>query len=205
MYDFTSLRRTTEPEIAVVSTTTAKAHLRVGHSSEDELIDLYVKAAAASIENSTLRALAEQSWTLTLDAFPAGAIILPRPPLLSVETLSYIDANGDTQEIDGEDLESEGFVVDAASEPGTIRPAYGTNWPTTRAQPNAVTVVYSAGYAVPEEEEDAEPLIPDDIKSAILLMAGHLYENREATTSTPLTALPMAVDALISPWRVLQL
>jgi uncharacterized phiE125 gp8 family phage protein len=40
---------------------------------------------------------------------------------------------------------------------------------------------------------------PAPLKAAILLMVGHLFENREATGDA--TELPLGVAALISPWR----
>lgn len=48
--------------------------------------------------------------------------------------------------------------------------------------------------------------IPPTIKSAMLLMVGHLYENREAVVTGPIaTALPLAVESLLNmnkDWRV---
>lgn len=40
-----------------------------------------------------------------------------------------------------------------------------------------------------------------DIRAAILLMAGHLYENRTAVVEKQVYAVPMAVDYLLAPYR----
>lgn len=45
--------------------------------------------------------------------------------------------------------------------------------------------------------------LPGAVVAAILLMAGHLYANREAVvTGTISTALPMSVQFLLAPYRV---
>ena len=65
----------------------------------------------------------------------------------------------------------------------------------TPADDGATIVRYRAGYA--------DGAVPAPIRHAILLMVGHLYENRMAVTvATGMTALPMGVDALLSPYRV---
>jgi len=43
--------------------------------------------------------------------------------------------------------------------------------------------------------------VPASIKVAIMLLATHWYENREAVTGRNLTRLPFAVDRLITPHR----
>ena len=65
----------------------------------------------------------------------------------------------------------------------------------TPADNGTTTVRYRAGYA--------EGAVPAPIRHAILLMVGHLYENRMAVTAaTSMGAMPMGVDALLSPYRV---
>ena len=49
----------------------------------------------------------------------------------------------------------------------------------------------------------AESSIPAPIRSAALLMIGHLYQNREAVTGygAALQETPMGVEALLAPYR----
>ena len=46
--------------------------------------------------------------------------------------------------------------------------------------------------------------VPEDLKSAIKLVAAHLYMNREAITDIKMEELPMGVTALMAPYRVWQ-
>lgn len=59
-----------------------------------------------------------------------------------------------------------------------------------------------AADATPSPGSHELPL-PPAITAAILLMAGHLYANREGVvTGTIATALPLSVQFLLSPYRV---
>lgn len=54
--------------------------------------------------------------------------------------------------------------------------------------------------------DDSALVLDDDLTTAMLLLIGHWFENREAVVigSTP-AELPMAVEALIAPYRHYQI
>lgn len=55
------------------------------------------------------------------------------------------------------------------------------------------------GYSLAEEYPDE---IPGAVEHAILLMVGHYYANREATTvGTTGTPLPLGVSDIVNDWR----
>lgn len=55
------------------------------------------------------------------------------------------------------------------------------------------------GYATSE----SALLYDDDIKTAMLLMVGHWYGNREATVvGVSASKLPLSVDSLLKPYRI---
>jgi uncharacterized phiE125 gp8 family phage protein len=130
-------------------------HLRsAAGDAEDDYIEQAIRTAYRMAERTTRRALAPQTLALVIDErFPCGDILLPRPPLLSVSSIAYIDGDGAEQELTGSPAE---FQVSTPSGPqagyGRLRPLYGQPWPTTRCVLDAVTVTYRAGY--PEEEGD---------------------------------------------------
>ena len=175
----------TAPVIEPVTVAQARAHLRIDGNDHDDVIAQLVRAARRRAEAHTRRALVTQTWDLTLDDFPLWQIDVPRPPLQSVTHIKYIDTAGVQQT-----LSSVLYTVDTKSEPGRITPAYGQSWPTARDQVNAVEVRFVAGFGM-------DSAVPDDIKSAILLMVGHLFEHREEVTDLQTYKLPFAVDALL--------
>lgn len=60
---------------------------------------------------------------------------------------------------------------------------------------------WKAGYPVIE----GKSTVPAPIRHAILLMVGHLFAHRDAVTATQAKPeqLPLGVDALLSPFRVM--
>ncbi len=156
----------------------AASHLRIDledlEPTETAQLWSWIVAARRNIEQRLSVALVQQSWRLTLDAFPAGAapITLPRPPLLSVTAVEYLDTAGATQTLD-----SSAFVLDVESRPGRIGPLAGTVWPRSAGQIASVRVTYVAGLDI-NNDELAEMLA--DLRSVMLLMVGDFYRNRES-------------------------
>jgi uncharacterized phiE125 gp8 family phage protein len=122
------------------------------------------------------------------------ALRLPMPRLISVTSITYLDNSGTLQTLDPSQ-----YTVDAASQPARIVPSVNLTWPTTDYYiPGSVKVTYVAGSYGDGVNKDICPL---SIKQAILLLVGHLYENREATSTLNPKALPLGVDALLNPYR----
>ena len=163
-----ALKPITAPAALAVTLAEAKAHLHVDASEDDAWITANITAAVSDAEHRLGRALVNQTWELTLDAFPP-AIELPNPPLASVTSVKYIDTAGIEQTLAGS-----AYTVDTDNEPGMLIPAYGTSWPATRATSNAVRVRYVVGYGIDGTT------VPASIKAWILLRVGALYEHRES-------------------------
>lgn len=192
----------TPPIATPIDLDEAKAHLRVDHDDENDLIEALVMAATGHIDGRDGwlgRCLMPQTWDLVLDRFPsAGNIRIPLAPLISVSSVTYLDADGETQEINISDYE-----VDTANVPGWVVPN-ANGWPTTMNTINAVRVRFRAGYLGYEEgdSEDATG-VPAPIKAALKLLIGHWYANRETVNVGNIVSdLPWAVNALLTPYRL---
>ena len=180
----------TPPVGEPVTLAEAKKHLRITHTDEDEHIHGLIMAARQYAEEYTHRVLMPQTWDWTMDKLPA-AFDVPLPPLRSITSVKYIDTAGAEQT-----LASSVYAVDTASIRGRIVLAYGQVWPSTREQVGGVTVRIVAGYTI----------VPQPIKMAMLMLIGHLYENRETTISgTIISNTPLATDTLLNPYRVISL
>ncbi len=173
-----------------VSLSAAKLHLRVDGSDEDANVTALIGRGTGYAQKQTGRALVSQKWRLVLDSFPCGAISLPMPPLVSVESITYLDEDGALQTLDPAD-----YLVNPFGIAGEVTPAYGKSWPATRSQAMAVKVAFTCGYG------DADS-VPEENKGAILLMVGHLDQNRESVGDKALESVPMGVDALLSGYVV---
>lgn len=185
-----SLRLVTPAAAQVVSLAEAKAHLRVFHDDDDAYIAALIDSANDWLagESSWLgRAVAPSTWEYTTCEFPPGCFYLPKPPLISVTSVYYTPSGG------GAEVEILGFrAIDVgASGGGYLLPAKNTTWPATDGEPESVRVRFVAGYNA----------VPPSIKHAALLMIGHWFEHRESATELGVSELPMAVDALLYPYR----
>lgn len=189
------LALTSPPAVEPLTLTEAKAHLRVSGTDDDATVASYLAAARIRFERETGRQLITAEYTLRLDRFPAGmeSIKLPRPPLQEVDEIRYTDPAGDEQTL----VEGTDYIVDTDREPGEIRLAYDMTWPSTRLQPNAVEIDFTAGYG------DAETDIDELIRGAIRLMLGQFFEYREDLISgTIITQIPRGAAAIIAGYVV---
>jgi len=123
-------------------------------------------------------------------------IYLPFPRLQAVTLLSYVDVNGVVQNMNV----STDLLVDSVSEPARILPAYGTVWPTTREQANAVIIEWTCGYG--DDPED----VPACARQWMLANIGTCYELRESNVimTRGTIQVPPYIDRLLDPIRVVR-
>lgn len=171
----------------VVSLADAKAFLHVWHDDDDAVITNLVAAATDKLDGAhgvLGRCLGVQTWRLTLDCFPAGSVRLPLPPFRSVESIKYLDRNGDEQT-----LAPTAYKVSAT---GIVAPA--TDWPVTWEIPGAVSIEFTAGY------DD----VPASLKQVILGLAFFWYSTRGAAAQPTgqVMETPFGFEDAISQWQV---
>jgi uncharacterized phiE125 gp8 family phage protein len=187
-----ALKLITAPAVEPLTLAEAKLHLRVTGSDEDALITSLIVAARRMAEQRSGRALCDQTWELALDAFPAGAIELPRPPVSSIVSIKYLDAAGADQT-----LAADQYALDNYGGQHWALPAQDVAWPGTLAAANAVKVRFVAGYG-------AAAAVPADIKAWLLLAIGTLYAQRETVVADQAVELPGGFwQSLLDPYRVI--
>lgn len=149
------------------------------------------------METVTRRALVTQTWDYVLDEFPAVDYIrLPMPPLQSVTSITYKVKAGTVLT-----FAEANYVVATGSEPGRVILKSGCSWPSDELyKADPIRIRFIAGWT-----GVAPNTIPVTIKQAILLLIGHLYENREAVAEVrggALLEIPLGVDALLATHRM---
>jgi uncharacterized phiE125 gp8 family phage protein len=174
------------PAALAVSLAELRAHLRLEGIDEggetDALLMGYARTAQDRLDGPDGilgRCLIRQTWRLALDCFPA-VIELPLPPLAEVLSVTYLDPAGDPQTLDPAD-----YIVAGVGSDGSIRPAVGKSWPTTRALPEAVTVDFAAGA-------DDWNGVPQPLRDAIAEMVRAAFDGCDPG---------QAVRELIRPYR----
>lgn len=136
----------------------ATSHLKQYAGVDDAHILATVIAARKTAESKTWRQLVAARYKQVLDSFPGiglfgvpwgkvytmprNAICLERCPLLTVESITYLDMAGVRQTV-ADTL----YTVDYSSEPARITPKFGQIWPIPLPQIGAVEVTFTAGFA----------------------------------------------------------
>lgn len=167
------------PSVTPVSLAEVKADLRVIHSYDDALLGMLLDAAVTSLDGAegTLgRCMVTQTWDWTIDGF-TEELKIPLPTLQSITSITYRDANGDTQTATGHMVSGQ-------------RVTMPDGWPGTDGNQGAVTVRFVAGYGVADD-------VPAALKAAILLKVRDLYDKGEENSD--------AIIRLCRPyksWRV---
>lgn len=159
-----------------------------GTHPDDSALQIALGAAHAYAEHYTNTALGAQVRELALDAFPAdGPIQLSPGPVSSITSVKYLSTDSVETTIDSAD-----YTLDDYSVPAWVLPAYGVSWPTPLDAANAVKVRFACG---------SNTLAPA-AKSALLLLVGHYYANREGVAPSSQAEIPLGVNSLLDTVKV---
>lgn len=188
---------TVAPAEQPVSRELAKLHVKQQESLDDSIVDLLIEAATQSGENETGRAWVTRTLKLRLAAWPSGGTIyLHKPPVIEGATVAvtYLDEDGVEQTVSTDVYE----LVASEWEPALVLKP-DQEWPsdiqTGRAYP--ISVTYQAGYG-------AAAAVPAVYRGGLLLLLGHLYENREGViVGTSAIELPLGVERAFHTRRII--
>lgn len=191
------------------------AHLRMeaygspAEYPEATLVEAFITAAREYVEHETGLILAPQTLELTGRSFSGLCrwpgdlgIQLRVAPVNGITSVTYIDGDGVTQT-----LATDAYELDDVAQVPTLFPAYGASgWPAARDQVNSVRIQFAAGYSR-TSGSPTTAIIPQLLRSAVLLMVGHLYENREETSrgeggATLLNQIPLGISSLIQRYAI---
>ena len=210
------LQRIVDPASEPVLLIDMKSYLRVDFTDDDDLITTLISAARERAEDVTGRCLISQQWQFSFDEFPAYGcwshlhhrhgrhnslfahnpqeIILPRGPVLSVDSITYKDTTGTVQTLD-----PSAYNVDNISQPARITPTYNTTWPIALYDTNSVTILFTCGYAN----------VPNSFVHAIKLITAAWYENRsevvQAGGNFNKFPMPLSAESLLGTYNMFPL
>jgi len=190
----------TAPATLPVTRALVKVQLDVSYTEKDTLIDGLIAAAVSYLDGWTGilgRCLEEQTWRQDDDTF-WRSFPLPLAPVISITSLKYDDVDGVEQAVDPANYS----LITKADGCAYVRMIDDFTIPSLKADGSAprVRVTYKAGY--PQAGSPAASTVPDAIKQAMFLLIRHWFDNPGAViVGTNAQAMPMAVDALLAPYR----
>ncbi len=196
----------TRPAGYPVTVNEAKRHCVI--AEEDDHYDthisaIWIPAAVGFVEQHLQRDLVERVYDYYLGGFPGGSenIVLPKAPVISIVGIDYQDVTASPNTVS---VASTVYGVDTGVDPGEIYLEYGQTWPTASNVHNAVHIEFKSGYATQGSPTVYAQYMPEEIKAAILMLIGDLYDNREAQQPVALHE-NKAVMALLQPHRLMEL
>jgi uncharacterized phiE125 gp8 family phage protein len=162
----------TPPEDAPVSAAELRARLRLNDQGEDAELEEMLAAAVELFEHDAQRPVLQTVYRQDLSAWPAsGVIVLGRGGVTAVSTVKRYLADGTASA-----LAADQWRADLLTPPARVRLAAIPESVQTAAGIPVSPVGYvefTAGWPAPED-------VPAHLRTALKLMAGHFYENREA-------------------------
>lgn len=136
-----------------------RQHVKQDITDDDNLIALYLASARAWAEDYTRKQFIAARLEYRVDGFPnqngympylenggdvnwpGNALLLPKGPLIEVESIQYLDTAGVQQTMPATD-----YKIDSRSEPARITPVFGKIWPIAKPEIGSVWVTYKAGF-----------------------------------------------------------
>lgn len=182
-------RLVTGPATEPLTYAEVKAFLRLNDDSEQTFVTTLITIARQIVEGQTWRPLISQSWALQFDKSELTLFIsnINKAPIISIDTVSYYDTDNVLQT-----LSPTLYETDIYGNPARFRLK---SIPSVYDRMGALIVNFVCGYT-------NAAAVPQAIKQAMLLIIGHLYENRsDVLTGTQINEMPLASRYLLEPFR----
>lgn len=170
-----------------------KAHCRISTTADDDYLDLLRIAAREQVEADLNLPVVGQAFKLYVETnFPVTQP-LPFANIQSIDSITYTDADGQTQTLD-----DSYYTLKPYKDPPVIE----FDTPPT-AQDFVVTFV--AGFIMVDPDDtdsDGDNTVPQLIKQAILFLVAHWYEHRESSMESIIKEVPQGYARIIQRLRV---
>lgn len=175
---FTRVSLVTPHGQSIVSLSEVKRHLYISHDDEDTYLTSLAATATAMIDgpDGIGVSIAPATYRASFDRV-GTCLEIGLGPVTEVVSVT----------VDGEVVDASTYRLEIDRTPQVI---YFDN-ALLASEKDGVKVTFTAGYET----------APADLKQAALLLVGHFYRYREATTEEKVTKLPMAVESILARYR----
>lgn len=160
---------------------------------DDDVIQDAITDAVAWAENYMLRAITPKRYEVFFDSLPSQSCSPHLPfaaPLMELESIHYLDADGVEQSID-----INTHVKVHVMSPAAFELKIGQRWPASMSGTETVRVTYTAGYS-------DVTLMPADIMRALKQIMAEFFENREDSTMLNQRPVSFSSKNLLQPHRL---
>ena len=166
-------------------------------ADEDLVFDIAIASSVERLDGYTgilRRCIVTQDWREYAPRFRTErgvyGVSLTLAPVSEIVSVKYLpETGGPLTDIPAADYR---FGTDAEGPYVALLP--GKRPPAMADRPDALQVVYRAGYGEPAD-------VPAPLKSAILSLVAHRYEMREAVSDMEPFEVPLSVRADLAPFK----
>lgn len=184
------LKELSKTNVTFVTIAELRDYLRIPSTSanEDPMLKDLIEAAIESVERLAWITIYPRSYQLNLTKF-CDKLKLPKPPFIELTSIGYLesDTSGSYTTLD-----SSSYYIDDTGDFATI--SYINPLPIHANRTDAIKIVYEAGY-------ETASLLPKALKMGIILMAGHLYDNRGIVSNLQANSVPKTLELFFEPFR----
>lgn len=165
-----------------------RTRLRLNDPAEDPELAEFLAAAVEQFELDTLRPVLATVYRQYLARWPAGVIVLGRGGVSNVAAVRWYQPDGTLADIAAGD-----WHADIATPPPRV---YLDQIPPGQSSPVGC-VEFTAGWPDPAA-------VPPVVRIALMLLAGHWYENREAYRDSPfeMRTLPAGWWSVVNKFKL---
>lgn len=187
--------------------------LRVDSDDESKTIQRLARAAAAFLEKRTGIAVLQGTYEAK---FSSWSLFKPwefmRSPLRVVKEISVLDGTQSPPTWEAIDIGK--FFVTELAKSFLVVPLQGVDLPQIWAPFHGIRVLFDAGFDNVAESGDDEPInesgegdldalpIADDMRTTLLMLVGHFYENRELFAADKLAQVEASAGSLLASNRM---
>lgn len=170
-----------------ISLETSKAHLRVDHDDDDDIIEIFRDTAILTAMHQTGRMVGNGSYQFFISGFPENGMLQNIVNPATSIVIAYHDGT------EWQTLDPAYYDFDSASTPSMIKFIDTVDVNEDMQMPIRITV--TGGYTAVN--------CPKNLINGALLYLGHLYETRQdVVTGTTASQIPKTSDFLFGTLRI---
>lgn len=188
---------------AALDATKTKLQIKSHSNADDGLVNDWILAAAQHFWEQTSRLPIREQLQYFLDRPPVqDKIEIPCPPLVSVDAVDYLNAEGVWTPFDNSDSPTtypwEAQLTSGVYAPrGWIQLKSGASWPTTLNVPNAFRITFTAGYATAAAD------VPGLVQTVLRQIVGDFdrYRSNAVVIGSGPVEVPIGVKRLMEGFK----
>jgi uncharacterized phiE125 gp8 family phage protein len=163
-------------------------------NQEYDTLQMIADAALGFVEEHTRRAITKNRYESTLSGFPDSrreGIYLPHPPFEAIESFTYVDRDGVTQNLTD-------YQLDGTQKRTMIYPGVDKDWPNVQqGKRSPVVITYTAGFIGHSRFK-----LPTVLQAAIRQVIATFWQNRESVSDVMMIPIPHQLESILTAFRI---